>query len=191
MACRTGCRLDKTMKVCTTCKVEKSFDNFYKDKRKKDGLHPRCKNCHNITTKNYYVNNLEVVKQRQKNYRINNKDKLNVINQNWRDNNRDRIARTSSAWAKNNVEKRRGYWQRYHSQKVSNAFEISNSEIEKLYKSDCFYCGTSENITLDHVIPLSRGGKHSVGNIVPACGRCNSSKGSKTIIEWRSKYGVS
>ena len=179
------------MKVCTTCKVEKSFDNFYKDKRKKDGLYPRCKDCHNNTTKNYYVNNLEVVKERQKNYRTNNKDKLGVINQNWRDNNRDRIARTSSAWAKNNVEKRRGYWQKYRSLKVANSFEINNSEIEKLYKSDCFYCGAPEDITLDHVVPLSRGGRHSIGNIVPACGKCNYSKNNKTIVEWKFRYGVS
>ena len=99
--------------------------------------------------------------------------------------------RGAGEWAKNNREKRRGYWQRYHSQKVTNAFSISNYEIEKLYNSNCFYCGASENITMDHVIPLSRGGKHSIGNIVPACGKCNYSKNDKTITEWKFRYGVS
>jgi len=179
------------MKVCGTCKVEKSVDDFYKDKRKQDGLYPDCKTCHCARTKRYYQNNLDSVREKQKDYRTNNKDKLSVINQNWRDNNRDRIARTSSAWRKANLEKRRGYWQKYRSLKVTNSFAISNNEIEKLYNSDCFYCGVSENITLDHVIPLSRGGKHSIGNIVPACGKCNYSKNNKTVMEWKFRYGVS
>jgi len=38
---------------------------------------------------------------------------------------------------------------------------------------------------MDHVVPLIRGGRHSVGNIIPACRSCNSSKGGKFIIEWK------
>ncbi|WP_203620386.1 HNH endonuclease [Streptomyces sp. SID8499] len=38
--------------------------------------------------------------------------------------------------------------------------------------------------TVDHVIPLSRGGQHAEGNLVPACKSCNSSKGDKLLIEW-------
>jgi 5-methylcytosine-specific restriction endonuclease McrA len=178
------------MKVCTTCKVKKSFYDFYKDKRKKDGLYPRCKSCHLKCTKKYYDNNTEKIRSNYKKYYYNNQEAISKTNAKWRDNNRDRISRTSSTWAKNNLEKRRGYWQKYRSLKVNNSFEISSSEIKKLYNSDCFYCGASEDITLDHVIPLSRGGRHSIGNIVPACGKCNYSKNNKTVIEWKFKYGV-
>lgn len=41
----------------------------------------------------------------------------------------------------------------------------------------CSYCGeelTSESRTLDHVVPLSKGGPHSTDNVVPACRSCNS-----------------
>lgn len=56
--------------------------------------------------------------------------------------------------------------------------------VEK-FQNACAYCGTSDvALTMDHVIPLSRGGRHSVSNIVPACLRCNSSKGSRTPEEW-------
>lgn len=37
----------------------------------------------------------------------------------------------------------------------------------------------------EHVIPVSRGGKHVCENIVAACGSCNSSKNDKLIYEWR------
>lgn len=52
----------------------------------------------------------------------------------------------------------------------------------------CWYCNcllTEETSSLDHVIPLSRGGSDRPQNVVPSCKRCNSAKGNKTIPEWR------
>jgi len=40
-------------------------------------------------------------------------------------------------------------------------------------------------ITWDHIIPISRGGTHSVGNLAPACKPCNSGKQSRTAWWWR------
>lgn len=48
----------------------------------------------------------------------------------------------------------------------------------------CSYCGREDKLTLDHIVPLSRGGKHSKDNVVPACSHCNFSKGTKTVEEW-------
>ncbi|RCH68735.1 HNH endonuclease [Streptomyces sp. SDr-06] len=47
----------------------------------------------------------------------------------------------------------------------------------------CAYCGAHAT-HLDHVRPLSRGGVDAERNIVPACQRCNLSKGAKTLAEW-------
>lgn len=50
----------------------------------------------------------------------------------------------------------------------------------------CQYCGhtgTTANLTLDHVLPRSRGGLSSYSNIVTACKLCNSKKGNKTPEE--------
>jgi len=38
---------------------------------------------------------------------------------------------------------------------------------------------------MDHVIPLSKGGKHLPSNVVPACASCNSSKGNN--LNWEPK----
>jgi 5-methylcytosine-specific restriction endonuclease McrA len=51
----------------------------------------------------------------------------------------------------------------------------------------CTYCSKKAKLTLDHVIPLSKGGKHSKDNVVPACLHCNSSKNNKTLEEWLGK----
>ena len=50
----------------------------------------------------------------------------------------------------------------------------------------CQYCGTrSRELTLDHVVPRQRGGKHTWENLVSACSACNHRKGSKSVEEAR------
>ncbi|SIR88139.1 HNH endonuclease [Haladaptatus litoreus] len=51
----------------------------------------------------------------------------------------------------------------------------------------CIYCGEEGKTTFDHVIPLSNGGADTISNQVPACKSCNSSKGSKDVIEWHQE----
>lgn len=51
----------------------------------------------------------------------------------------------------------------------------------------CRYCGAADvRLECDHVVPLSRGGKSVIWNLVTACVPCNRSKGAKTLDEWRS-----
>ncbi len=48
------------------------------------------------------------------------------------------------------------------------------------YNHKCAYCGKKlKRLTMDHVIPISKGGAHSCDNVVPACRHCNSSKGAR------------
>lgn len=57
---------------------------------------------------------------------------------------------------------------------------------QNIFKRDghrCQYCGTHEDLTLDHVLPKSRGGKSSWDNLVAACRRCNARKGDYTPEE--------
>lgn len=49
----------------------------------------------------------------------------------------------------------------------------------------CVYCGARAD-TIDHVMPLVRGGTNYEGNLAPCCRRCNSSKSGKTVVEWRT-----
>ena len=62
---------------------------------------------------------------------------------------------------------------------------ILDKELRKIYSSPCFNCGSTENQSLDHLIPLSRGGTHSYGNIITLCLPCNMSKHARTITEWK------
>ncbi|MTI20366.1 HNH endonuclease [Fulvivirga sp. RKSG066] len=55
-----------------------------------------------------------------------------------------------------------------------------NLTRQNVFKRDAFvcqYCGTTKDLTLDHVTPRSRGGRSSWNNLVTACKRCNTQKG--------------
>lgn len=70
--------------------------------------------------------------------------------------------------------------------KLSNTpFEIINKDLKRVYDSKCWRCGTKDNLSMDHVVPISRGGNHATGNIMTLCRSCNSSKGNKFLAEWR------
>jgi 5-methylcytosine-specific restriction endonuclease McrA len=57
----------------------------------------------------------------------------------------------------------------------------------------CVYCGrpgTGRELTIDHVMPRSRGGRTTWENVVAACGRCNRDKGDRTPDEAGMRMGV-
>ena len=47
----------------------------------------------------------------------------------------------------------------------------------------CVYCGSKKHLTLDHVLPKSRGGRNSWNNLVTCCTTCNMKKGNRTPEE--------
>lgn len=65
--------------------------------------------------------------------------------------------------------------------------------LVRRHEGRCAYCAEvpEEGLTVDHVVPLSRGGTNTIGNLLPACGRCNRSKGARLLVEWRhSRVGA-
>lgn len=69
------------------------------------------------------------------------------------------------------------------------AREIRSSQWWKrrCSKGVCYYCGrptAPAELTMDHVVPLSRGGKSTKGNLVPACKDCNNRKKELLPMEW-------
>jgi len=52
----------------------------------------------------------------------------------------------------------------------------------------CYYCRRQVGpraLTMDHLVPLGRGGRSVRGNVVPACKECNTRKKSRLPVEWR------
>jgi 5-methylcytosine-specific restriction protein A len=72
----------------------------------------------------------------------------------------------------------------------SKAREIRHSKWwqQKCAQGVCFYCGSRvgpSNLTMDHVVPLIRGGRSIKNNLVPACKECNNNKKYLLPMEWK------
>ena len=71
---------------------------------------------------------------------------------------------------------------------LAHTTQITNTDIRvhisARHQDACVYCGSTSKIVYDHFIPLAKGGPHVLGNLVPACQRCNSSKQDKDPKEW-------
>jgi 5-methylcytosine-specific restriction endonuclease McrA len=59
--------------------------------------------------------------------------------------------------------------------------------MNQVNRGICHYCRREvgrTDVTMDHIVPVSRGGRSRKGNVVPACKMCNNRKKSLLPIEW-------
>ena len=68
---------------------------------------------------------------------------------------------------------------KYHSKPL----KINRKRIYKRDNNQCVYCESKKHLTIDHVIPKSRGGNNTWKNLVTCCLSCNLKKGNKTPEE--------
>jgi hypothetical protein len=61
---------------------------------------------------------------------------------------------------------------------------MHDQRIRMSLPQECMYCGDAHSLTIDHVVPLNRGGADGGDNAVWACRRCNSSKSDKDLFAW-------
>lgn len=61
---------------------------------------------------------------------------------------------------------------------------IIKNKVFELHGIKCLCCGISENISIDHIIPVLKGGSNEIDNLQPLCKSCNSKKMAK-IIDYR------
>ena len=69
---------------------------------------------------------------------------------------------------------------------------LSSSEAKKLWRRkikerwdyECAYCGSTKNLTIDHVVPRSKGGTDFTKNVVCCCHDCNQSKSHTPWEDW-------
>ena len=71
----------------------------------------------------------------------------------------------------------------------SKARELRQSQWwkRKCAKGLCHYCGRptpAKALTMDHIVPIARGGASTKGNVVPACKECNTAKQQLLPMEW-------
>lgn len=97
----------------------------------------------------------------------------------------------SKAWRHANPDKRYAHHINRRGRKFNNPgfAEVTDWEWRRMVQRTgyrCTYCGKRPNkLVMDHIIPLSRGGRHAPGNVTPACTGCNGAKAALFIVEWK------
>lgn len=154
-------------KNCTKCGILKPRSDFYK--KTETTIQPQCKPCSLESNKELAKKNREKYKNHRREYYLKNKEV---------------IIQKVKVWNKNHPKQRSKYMivvNAVRRGRKKNNGGFTSKEWQSLIlknNSCCFYCGKNEKMTIDHFIPLSKGGSNYITNIVPACKSCNTAKGS-------------
>lgn len=157
------------MKKCSDCKVDKPENEFYKTS-KTGGLRSYCKTCSKIRSRKYLKENPERERQHQQTYRDKHREQLNAWFVEWRRKNNSRAkeisakARAKRKEALGDFDLPAGFW----------------DVLLDFYNGVCLSCGSDGKLELDHVLPLAKGGTHSIENFQILCRSCNARKATKS-----------
>lgn len=187
------------LKPCKECGVIKAFEDFPIDKRMKGDRKNRCKTCQNAHARSYYANGFrEKALVATRRWREENTDRVKAQHQEWvaanRDRRREQLTKAFRLWRDRNRDLVRAHNKANKARKrlTNRGSDDSFSAREWLTLCDqhrhrCASCGSSAELTPDHVVPLSRGGCNHIHNIQPLCLPCNLKKGTQ-IIDYRAKH---
>lgn len=187
------------MKKCGKCGYGKSLDYFHNNKSKKDGKATECKECKSKQDQKYRKENKETYKiyqikywienrtelyEQKKEYIANNKSAHLKRQHAWYEKNKDNIKARISQYKKDHPKQYQMYSNRRLAQKKTSTVELFTiKDIILQYGDKCFYCGSKFD-QIDHYIPLSRGGSHTLENVRPSCEHCNLTKSNKLPEEF-------
>jgi len=185
------------MKKCCTCKRYKQLTSYCKDRNRHDGLYPQCRSCQKIVGQKYYIKHRteriaavqryagtirgkQLIHERSKRHYAEHREEELAAAKQWRRSNRERRRAYIRKWNKENRAKVRGYQKAYKIRRYGTRPELTDAGwkiILAIFRNRCVYCGKKTlKLEQDHVIALSQHGKHTCGNVVPACRSCNAIK---------------
>ena len=154
-----------------------------------DGL---CRGCYH---KQYYRNNQDKLKEygkvHNKQWREENKERKAEYDKQYRGDNKELRKQWNSEWSKANPENRRANTRNYQAKKHNNGGTHTEEDIKLLlnlsgHQCQRPECSATEDLEIDHVIPLSRGGRNDITNLQVLCKSCNCSKGNRHSTDYRS-----
>lgn len=143
-----------------------------------------------ICDRRYNLEHKESIALTKKKYAEEHRDLMNSISRNYRANNKEKVRERTNSWRKRNPEKSVLQTNRRRALRYENeSFRLTDIDmVDRVNKQNkcCFWCGKKlDNYHVDHVIPISKGGRHSIGNIVISCPSCNSIKNNKFPVYFK------
>ena len=147
-----------------------------------------------VRKKTYYEANKNKVKEYKRQYQINNKEFISERKKEYQAKNKERIAdykkkycatEKGRASINNSANKRR---------LLKNKGDVTTQQLLELQQNSkvCYWCNASlknKKPHIDHYVPLSKGGEHTIRNLVISCSKCNLSKGAIDPLDFARSKG--
>ena len=147
-----------------------------------------CMTCARERTRKWKMENPDRVAINRRNSQIANVEKERERSRKRRRENPERAREHNRKWERNNPVAVGARTHRHRAAKTAAGGSYTPAEWRSLvehYGNKCLCCGrTDVALTVDHVVPVSKGGSSNIDNLQPLCLACNSSKNDK-IIDYR------
>lgn len=197
----------QTTKLCTSCKQIKSRTEFYKRKDNNDGLRSHCKECIKIK---FESNKKNIYKQRSERYNldkeeINKKRRIKYSKEIevMREKDRERALtpkrqeyckQYQKEYRKREISKIIDKNKRLRRRSAEKKGDITTIQLQNLQNNAkaCYWCNESlknKEVHIDHYVPLSKGGLHTISNLVVSCSKCNLKKHAKDPFVFANSLG--
>ena len=161
--------------ICNVCNQEKPITDFYY--RKDNQSYRRdCKDC--FKRKKLIRESVQDVKDqrafKERLRRVLHKDRINST-----------LREQRSTYLKDNVKEEGIKSANNRSTVIQQGVSSSDVRAWRTEQPDiCVYCGATTSLGIDHITPLSSGGKHELDNLVVSCKPCNLSKHTNSVVYW-------
>jgi 5-methylcytosine-specific restriction endonuclease McrA len=176
-------------KTCSICGITKPLTAFNKKRRSQDGHRPECRDCQKQANAAYkpvqrarYQENKEEWSLRNAQYHQENREAILARHKRNRLKNPAKYKAEGAAYrAAHPVYFREAAKRRRAQQAGAPVNDLSPAqweEIQVAQKHRCYYCQKrcKGRLTQDHILAISKGGSHTVHNVIAACSSCNNRK---------------
>jgi len=161
-----------TQKRCSHCHTWKSLEQFSNNRNIWDGKSAQCKQCYSAYDKKRNKENRDMISAYNKDYNEDCREEISVYNKKYSKEHLE-VHRRANA-------RRRSHTKKFEAIKTSEWLETL-----KLFDNKCAYCGSNHTkLISEHVVPLSKDGKDTIDNLVPACESCNGHKYNHDMSTW-------
>ena len=139
----------------------------------------------------YYLKNHDRQIESARKFYRNHRDECLTRQKEWRKNNREIYLQSNRNWRSNNPKRAKELGKitsnMYRARKANAITQnFSYKELDQrmsVFGYKCSYCGGPFE-QIDHLIPLSKGGRHCLSNLRPCCKKCNNAKFNKSPAVW-------